>query len=139
MPLYLMPIVPAVTGIFSSLKICEDRGRHYVFGLEMTIVGSKEGFYVIIQQHAGKPTVTQIHFDFEETGKVHGRSKFSARFTTAKSSPIGEAEFKGTITSDALRGTLRFADVKTKYSHTKRQAWTFSLPRKSSLWQSLVS
>lgn len=136
-PLYLTPIVPAVTGTYSSLKVGEDCGRHWVSGLEFIIVGSKEGFYAIIQQHAGIPTITRIHFDFEETGKVNGRNKISARFTTPKSSPLGEAEFRGTITNDALKGTLRFADVKTKYSLTKRDAWTFTLPRKASLWQSL--
>lgn len=133
-PLYLMPSVLALTGTFSSLEVPADGHGQEVVGLEISIVGSHDGYYAVIQERAGRPTVARIRLDFEQSGDVTDREAVAAHFHTPKSSPLGETEFRGFVSPAAIQGTLRFADVITPYVHTSRQPWSFSLPRRRSFW-----
>jgi hypothetical protein len=99
-----------VTGTFSNLRGFGDDGD--LVGVEVTIVGSRDGLLAIVQTADGvaaAPVIVPVDADGPEVA-------FPIPGTTGK--PM---EFKGRVTRQALTGTL--------------DGRAFTLPRRKSYWQ----
>jgi hypothetical protein len=110
---------PSITGIYSNMDFNEEGGD--VLGIEVFLVYTSKGYYVVFQSSAGEPTVPIV-----VRAKIN---KSKIEFSLPQSSKNYSGRFLGKITPSEIKGSFELEQIGP---HGEKE---IILKRKKSYWQ----